>query len=159
MEAGRLTDRGPRGWLVLTAAQHGALGISYETEAGSKALIRDICEEQGWKRSAGRGWPAPKYSHPDRSGLPTWPDHGPAWPDIQSQPSTLASLPDSDPPGPPWVRSRAAAVSSQWELAAKWLIIFCSFSLKLFPIWKCFLNLAQERVGGTGNIFVLKTKK
>lgn len=73
---------------------------------------------------------------------------------------------------PPWLLSRIQTRpahlgkvprlwrgSSQWELAAEWLLIFCSFSLKLFPIWKWFLNPAQERVGGAGNIFLLKTKK
>lgn len=35
----------------------------------------------------------------------------------------------------------------------------CSSSLKLFLIWKWFPNPSQERVSGTGNIFLLKTNK
>ena len=34
-----------------------------------------------------------------------------------------------------------------------------SSPLKLFPIWRWFPNPAQERVGGAGNIFLLKTTK
>lgn len=97
------------------------------------------------------GMGSPQTQEPRLFGLLTWADRtsagvGGVGRHPSQEPPPQSCLPHLTRPIPVGAGGRMAHNFS------------CLSSLKLFLIWKWFPDPSQERVSGTGNIFLLKTK-